>query len=317
MVIGDDAPFAHRVFRELPQLLRPDDVLVMNNTKVLKAQLFGQKGAARIGVTLLKPLAADQWQSFVKNARRLRSGDAVTFGHGLTGTVLRKSEDGEVVWQFNQSGSDLMAALTSTGVMPLPPYIASRRTADQADEEDYQTVYAQDAGSVAAPTAGLHFTTALLTTLATQGLEQLEVTLHVGAGTFLPVKAEHLADHVMHAEWGEVNNATAEHLNRARAAGRRIIAVGTTTLRLLESATDATGRVQAFNGDTSIFIRPGYSFRCVDGLITNFHLPRSTLFMLVCALAGVERMHEAYRCAIEKGYRFYSYGDACLLWRSH
>ena len=312
VVRGPDAPFADRHVRDLPELLRPGDVLVMNDTRVLPVQLFGERGAARIGVTLVERVDARTWWAFVKNARRLRAGDRVAFGANLEGTVEAKREDGAVRWQFRCDGP-LEAALAVAGAMPLPPYIAQRRHADAADMADYQTVYAAHDGSVAAPTAGLHFTPDLLARLDAAGIGRETVTLHVGPGTFLPVKAEAVADHVMHAEWGEVRADVAERLNAARARGGRVIAVGTTALRLLESAADEHGRLHPFAAETAIFITPGYRFRAVDGLMTNFHLPRSTLFMLVSALMGLERMRAAYAHAVAGGYRFYSYGDGSLL----
>ena len=297
--------------RDLPFRLRPGDVLVVNDTRVIPAQLAGRRGDAAIGVTLHKREAADRWWSFVRNARRVRPGDRIDFGAGLAGVVVEKADDGAVLWRFD--AADLPAAMAAAGVMPLPPYIASKRAADAADANDYQTLHAAKDGAVAAPTAGLHFTPALWAALAAAGVALETVTLHVGAGTFLPVKADDTADHRMHAEWGSIDAATAARLNAARAAGGRIIAVGTTSLRLLESAATPGGTVQAFEGDTAIFITPGYRFRAIGGLVTNFHLPRSTLFMLVSALMGLDTMRAAYAHAIAGGYRFYSYGDASLL----
>jgi S-adenosylmethionine:tRNA ribosyltransferase-isomerase len=300
------------IFRDLPAALRPGDVLVVNDTRVIPAQLQGTRGAARIGVTLHKREAPDAWWSFVKNARRLRVGDIVDFGCGLTGKVVERSDEGAVLWHFAADGP-LDAAMAAAGAMPLPPYIASKRPTDARDADDYQTLHAARDGAVAAPTAGLHFTPELWQRLAEAGIGRETVTLHVGAGTFLPVKVEDTDDHRMHAEWGSIDAATAARLNAARAAGGRIIAVGTTSLRLLESAVDEAGSIAPFTGDTSIFITPGYRLRAIDGLITNFHLPRSTLFMLVSALMGRETMQAAYKHAIESGYRFYSYGDGSLL----
>jgi S-adenosylmethionine:tRNA ribosyltransferase-isomerase len=312
VVRGGDAPFEDRVVADLPGLLRPGDALVMNDTRVLPVQLEGRAGAARIGVTLIERVDALSWWAFVRNARRLEVGDAVAFGSGLHGTVEARRDDGALRWRFTCDGP-LEAALAGAGAMPLPPYIARRRPADAADLSDYQTVYAARDGSVAAPTAGLHFTPGLLARLDAAGVERLTVTLHVGPGTFLPVKADTVADHVMHAEWGEVSAQVAARLNAVRARGGRVIAVGTTALRLLESAVGGDGRIEPFAAETAIFITPGYRFRAVDGLMTNFHLPRSTLFMLVSALMGLERMRAAYAHAIAGGYRFYSYGDASLL----
>ncbi len=297
--------------RDLPGRLRAGDVLVVNDTRVIPAQLHGQKGAARIGVTLHKREAADRWWSFVRNARRLRVGDSVDFGAGLNGLVVERGDEGAVLWRFHADGP-IEVAMAAAGQMPLPPYIASKRPTDERDAADYQTLHAAKDGAVAAPTAGLHFTPALWTALAAAGVGRETVTLHVGAGTFLPVKAEDTDDHLMHAEWGSIDAATAARLNAARAAGGRVIAVGTTSLRLLESAV-AAAKIRAFTGDTAIFITPGYRFGAIDGLVTNFHLPRSTLFMLVSALMGRDVMQAAYAHAIAGGYRFYSYGDASLL----
>lgn len=295
------------VVRDLPALLRPGDVLVMNDTRVIPAQLFGRKGAAAIDVTLHQRLGPWEWLAFVRNARRLKPGDRVEFGGGLEGVVVAKGSDGEIHWRFG-SDDPLEVALERAGTMPLPPYIARRRAIDARDRADYQTVYAREDGAVAAPTAGLHFTPDLLAALDAAGIVRETVTLHVGAGTFLPVKAEDTADHRMHAEWGRVPADVSARLKAARAAGRRIIAVGTTSLRLLEESA-----LEPFEGTTDIFITPGYRFRGIDGLMTNFHLPRSTLFMLVSALMGLDRMRAAYAHAIEQGYRFYSYGDSSLL----
>ncbi len=302
---------ADLVVTDLPQQLRAGDVLVVNDTRVIPAQLTGRKGDATIGVTLHKREAADEWWSFVRNARRITAGDRVDFGAGLTGVAIEKADDGAIRWRF--AADDLPAAMFAAGVMPLPPYIASKRGVDAADATDYQTLHATKDGAVAAPTAGLHFTPDLWAALAAVGVTRETVTLHVGAGTFLPVKADDTADHKMHAEWGSIDAATAARLNAARAAGGRIIPVGTTSLRLLESAADASRRVQPFEGDTAIFITPGYAFRATNGLITNFHLPKSTLFMLVSALMGLDTMRAAYAHAIAHNYRFYSYGDASLL----
>jgi S-adenosylmethionine:tRNA ribosyltransferase-isomerase len=313
---SDAEPFCDAVVRDLAQYLQAGDALVFNDTKVIPAQLFGHRGAARIGVTLHKRVDAKRWWAFARNARRLKVGDRIDFGASLQGAVLDKTPDGQILFSFD-CDDDLETALNTAGVMPLPPYIATRRPADSQDSADYQTVYAQPSGSVAAPTAGLHFTPALLARLDDASIERITVTLHVGAGTFLPVKADDTEDHVMHSEWGVINAATATRLNAVRTRGGRLVCVGTTSLRLLESAVDATGEIKPFEGDTAIFITPGYRFRAADALMTNFHLPRSTLFMLVCAFCGIERMHAAYRYAIDQGYRFYSYGDSSLLWRSN
>ncbi len=312
LLVEAGKPFGDSVFRDLPAALRPGDVLVVNDTRVIPAQLHGVRGEARVGVTLHKREAADVWWSFVKNARRLRAGDRVDFGAGLAGIVLEKADEGAVLWRFAADGP-LEAAMATAGAMPLPPYIASKRPTDAQDLSDYQTLHAAKDGAVAAPTAGLHFTPELWDRLAAAGITRETVTLHVGAGTFLPVKADDTADHKMHAEWGSIDADTAARLNTARATGGRVIAVGTTSLRLLESAVDVHGIIQPFTGDTAIFITPGYKFGAIDGLITNFHLPKSTLFMLVSALMGLNTMQSAYKHAIESGYRFYSYGDGSLL----
>jgi S-adenosylmethionine:tRNA ribosyltransferase-isomerase len=297
---------------DLPQRLRPGDVLVFNDTRVIPAQLEGKRGAARIGATLHKREGPRAWRAFIRNAKRLRDGDRIDFGAGVAALAAEKAEDGSALLQF-EGDEPVELLLARAGRMPLPPYIAGRRAADARDRDDYQTMFAREEGAVAAPTAALHFTPRLMKTLAEAGIRHETLTLHVGAGTFLPVKAEDTADHVMHSEWGRVPAEAAERLNRARGEGGRILPVGTTALRLLESAADEAGRVHAFAGDTAIFITPGYRFRAVDGLVTNFHLPRSTLFMLVSALMGLETMQAAYAHAIQAGYRFYSYGDASLL----
>ena len=328
LLVGPGQPFRDLTVADLPGQLRAGDVLVLNDTRVIAARLKGlrHRETSRMGVqaTLHKRLAPHIWTAFMRPGKRLAAGDRVSFGEtedraclagALDATVTAKGEGGEVTLAFDLSGPDLDAAIAARGAMPLPPYIAARRAEDEQDRADYQTVYAEADGSVAAPTAGLHFTPQLLAGLSAMGVETARVTLHVGAGTFLPVKTDDLALHRMHAEWGEVDAATAERLNAARRAGGRIVCVGTTSLRLLESATDKNGAVGAFRGETAIFITPGYRFRAADGLITNFHLPKSTLFMLVCAFAGLERMRAAYAHAIESGYRFYSYGDCCLLHR--
>jgi S-adenosylmethionine:tRNA ribosyltransferase-isomerase len=297
---------------DLPRLLAPGDVLVFNDTKVIPAQLEGRRGEASIGATLHKREGPREWQAFLRNAKRARVGDTIDFGAGVSASVVEKPADGSALLHFH-GDEPVELLLERAGRMPLPPYIASRRAADEADRADYQTMFAKAEGAVAAPTAALHFTPRLLDALDARGIGRETLTLHVGAGTFLPVKAEDTSGHRMHAEWGRIDAATAERLNAARAAGGRLIAVGTTSLRLLESAADADGTIRQFEGDTAIFITPGYRFRAVNGLITNFHLPKSTLFMLVSALMGLEVMKAAYAHAIEAGYRFYSYGDASLL----
>lgn len=308
--------FEEASVRDLPSFLRDGDVCVFNDTKVIAAQLRGVRpargvsGEAIIDVTLHKREGADVWAAFAKPGRKLEVGDIVRFGASLSARVAAKNDGGEIVLTFDVSGVALDRAIAEVGVTPLPPYIAARRAADQRDETDYQTIYAAHEGAVAAPTAGLHFTPELVSRIDGRGVARAYVTLHVGAGTFLPVKAEITEDHMMHAEWGEVSAATAAVINTAR----RVMCVGTTSLRIVESAT-AGGHVAAFAGDTRIFITPGYRFNAVDMLLTNFHLPRSTLFMLASAFCGLETMRAAYAHAIARRFRFYSYGDACLLIR--
>ena len=310
LVVGEG--LADRSVGDLPSLLRRGDLLVFNDTRVIPAQLEGKRGEASIGATLHKREGLREWRAFLRNAKRVRVGDVIDFGAGVHATALDKGEDGSALLCFHGE-EPVELLLERAGTMPLPPYIASRRPTDERDQADYQTMFAREAGAVAAPTAALPFTPALMAVLAKAGIEHETLTLHVGAGTFLPVKADDTEHHVMHSEWGRIDVATANRLNQVREAGGRIIPVGTTSLRLLESAAGEDGRVRPFEGDTAIFITPGYRFRAVDGLVTNFHLPRSTLFMLVSALMGRERMIEAYAHAIEGGYRFYSYGDASLL----
>ena len=303
----------HRI-AELPMLLRPGDVMVFNDTRVIPAQLSGKRGDVNIELTLHQRAGPGRWQAFARPARRLRGGDRVKIAEDFCALVLTRS--GAVVeLDFECDDATLRRHLERHGRMPLPPYIRSRRSVDAADLHDYQTIFAEREGAIAAPTAGLHFTAPLLAQLAERGIEQLRATLHVGAGTFLPVTADDTKDHVMLPEYGSLNEECAHRLSRAKAEGRRLIAVGSTGLRLLESATDEGGAIRSFNGETTLFITPGYRFRAVDLLLTNFHLPRSTLFMLVAAFAGLEKMRAAYAHAIETGYRFYSYGDACLLSR--
>ncbi|HYW15026.1 MAG TPA: tRNA preQ1(34) S-adenosylmethionine ribosyltransferase-isomerase QueA [Allosphingosinicella sp.] len=301
-----------RCVEHLPGLLRPGDVLVFNDTRVIPAQLEGLRGEARIGATLHKREGPRSWRAFVRNAKRVRDGDRIDFGSGVAALAGAKGEDGSLLLDF-EGDEPVELLLERAGRIPLPPYIAGKREADSRDREDYQTMFAAEKGAVAAPTAALHFTPRLMESLAAAGIGHETLTLHVGAGTFLPVKARDTADHEMHSEWGRIGHAVADRLNAARAAGGRLIPVGTTSLRLLESAADEAGLVNPFEGDTAIFITPGYRFRATDGLITNFHLPRSTLFMLVSALMGVETMRAAYAHAIGEGYRFYSYGDGSLL----
>ncbi|WP_347303972.1 tRNA preQ1(34) S-adenosylmethionine ribosyltransferase-isomerase QueA [Croceibacterium sp. TMG7-5b_MA50] len=312
LVVEGDKPFQDRSVRDLPSTLRKSDVLVFNDTRVIPAQLEGTRGDARIGATLHKRLDLRRWQAFIRNGKRLREGDVVAFPADVSASAEQRHPDGS--WTLHFAGEEPVEVLLErAGRMPLPPYIAGKRATDEADRTDYQTMFAREDGAVAAPTAALHFTPELLAALDEAGVSRETLTLHVGAGTFLPVKADDTADHTMHAEWGRIDAATADRLNTVRAAGGRLIAVGTTVLRLLESACGSDGTIQPFAGDTSIFITPGYTFRAVDGLMTNFHLPRSTLFMLVSALMGLERMQQTYAHAVAEGYRFYSYGDASLL----
>lgn len=312
LLASGDAPFEDLTVRDLPAQLRSGDVLVINDTRVIPAQLEGTRGEARIGATLHKWIDLRRWQAFVRNGKRLHEGDVIAFPAGVSAKAEQHHADGS--WTLAFAGEEPVEVLLErAGRMPLPPYIAGKRPTDAADLEDYQTIFANEAGAVAAPTAALHFTPELLAAIDDAGIGREILTLHVGAGTFLPVKADDTDDHTMHAEWGRIEPETAARLNAARAAGGRIIAVGTTSLRLLESAADADGIIQPFAGDTAIFITPGYRFRAIDGLMTNFHLPKSTLFMLVSALMGRERMQAAYAHAIANGYRFYSYGDSSLL----
>ncbi|MBS7671017.1 tRNA preQ1(34) S-adenosylmethionine ribosyltransferase-isomerase QueA [Croceicoccus gelatinilyticus] len=312
LVVEDGAPFADRIVRELPDVLRKGDVLVFNDTRVIPAQLEGRRGEARIGATLHKRIDLRRWQAFVRNAKRLRKGDRIEFPADVTAIAEERLPDGSFVLAF-EGEEPVEVLLERAGRMPLPPYIAGKRDTDEADRSDYQTMFADKDGAVAAPTAALHFTPDLIAALDAAGVARETLTLHVGAGTFLPVKANDTEDHAMHAEWGRIDTATADRLNAARAAGGRVISVGTTSLRLLESATGEDGVIRPFEGDTSIFITPGYRFRAIDGLMTNFHLPKSTLFMLVSALMGLEKMQAVYAHAIANDYRFYSYGDGSLL----
>jgi S-adenosylmethionine:tRNA ribosyltransferase-isomerase len=310
LFVGDELK-DHRV-SDLPSLLRAGDCLVFNDTRVIPAQLQGRRGDAKIGATLHKREGLRRWRAFIRNAKRLRDGDVIDFGADVSATASDRSEDGS--WLLSFGGTEPVEVLLGkAGTMPLPPYIASKRPVDARDAADYQTMFAERDGAVAAPTASLHFTPALMKALSDNGIAHETLTLHVGAGTFLPVKADDTDDHRMHAEWGRIDAETATRLNVVRAGGGRLIAVGTTTLRLIESAADDDGVIRSFEGDTAIFITPGYRFKAIDGLMTNFHLPKSTLFMLVSALMGLETMQRAYAHAIAKGYRFYSYGDSSLL----
>jgi S-adenosylmethionine:tRNA ribosyltransferase-isomerase len=302
---------------DLPKLLRAGDCLVFNDTRVIPAQLEGLRRTfkgetARIGATLHKRIDLRRWQAFIRNAKRLRAGDRIEFGAEVTAIAQERLPDGSFILLF-EGEETVEILLDRAGTMPLPPYIASKRDIDDADKSDYQTMFAEKEGAVAAPTASLHFTPRLMAALAEAGIGHETLTLHVGAGTFLPVKADDTDDHQMHSEWGRIDSATAARLNAVRANGGRIIAVGTTVLRLLESAAGMDSRIQPFQGDTAIFITPGYRFKAIDGLMTNFHLPKSTLFMLVSALMGLDTMQAAYAHAIARDYRFYSYGDSSLV----
>ena len=333
LLVVKDGALDDRIIRDLPDFLQPGDALVFNDTRVIPARLSGVRQrvgpegetlTVEVEATLHHRDAPDVWSAFMKPGKRLKVGDRVRFGRQSDGAcelgrldavIEAKNEDGLITLRFDLAGPALDDAIRDVGVMPLPPYIAAKRPEDDRDRSDYQTVFATYDGSVAAPTAGLHFTPALLEAIRARGVTTHAVTLHVGAGTFLPVKADDTADHKMHSEWGEVSPETAAALNAVRAAGGRIVCVGTTSLRLLESATTEDGVVQPFHGDTAIFITPGYRFRACDVLMTNFHLPKSTLFMLVSAFAGIDTMRAAYAHAIDSGYRFYSYGDGSLLFR--
>lgn len=329
LLVQPGQPLADLTVADLPGLLRAGDMLVLNDTRVIPARLKGRRvregSDVAVEATLHKRLSPSRWTAFMRPGKKLAPGDRIRFGAmedraclltNLDATVVEKGEGGEVTLAFDLAGPDLDLAITERGAMPLPPYIAAKRAEDAQDRADYQTVYADEEGSVAAPTAGLHFTPELLARLEAMGVATTFVTLHVGAGTFLPVKVENLTEHRMHAEHGEVDAAAADRINATKAAGGRIICVGTTSLRLVESAAGEDGVVRPFAAETSIFITPGYRFRVADGLMTNFHLPKSTLFMLVSAFAGLETMRAAYAHAVATGYRFYSYGDASLLWRA-
>ena len=317
---GADPRFEDRGVLDLPDMLEPGDAMVFNDTRVIPAQLEGTRtrgaATARVGATLHMRSGNDRWKAFVRPAKKLQVGDRIRFGDGdvvLDAEVADKGDAGEVLLVFDRAGPDLDAAIAEVGHIPLPPYIAAKREEDARDRADYQTVFAEKEGAVAAPTAGLHFTPRLLEALDARGIERHLVTLHVGAGTFLPVKADDTDDHKMHAEWGEVTADTATSLNAVRARGNKVVSVGTTSLRILESAAQGGGGIAPFRDETSIFITPGYRFQAIDALMTNFHLPRSTLFMLVSALSGLETMRAAYAHAVSGAYRFYSYGDASLL----
>jgi S-adenosylmethionine:tRNA ribosyltransferase-isomerase len=313
-LLSVDDGLSDRSIRELPELLRPGDILVFNDTRVIPARLFGRRGSVRIEVTLLSEAATGRWCALAKPAKRLKPGDTIAFAEDFGAQVVAK-DGGRVTLEFEAGGPALRAQLERHGAMPLPPYIRRPAGGDPRDRADYQTVFARHEGAIAAPTAGLHFTDRLLDALDRRGVLRTTVTLHVGAGTFLPVKTEDPRDHEIHSEWGRVDEEAVAQIEAARAASGRVVAVGTTALRLLETAAQEDGRLRAFSGATDLFILPGYGFKAVDLLLTNFHLPRSTLFMLVSAFAGLEQMKTAYDHAIAAGYRFYSYGDACLLKR--
>ena len=313
LVVGASGRTEHRVFRDLPDLLRPGDLLVVNDTKVVPVRLTGRKGGSGVEVTLVAPAGEGRWRALARPARKLTEGAEIAFADDFSARVVETRGRDGVVLDIDTGGARLLDLLERDGRMPLPPYIKRPGGPAAADRRDYQTVYAAETGAVAAPTAGLHFTEELLDRLDGAGIGRVHVTLHVGLGTFQPIRVDDTDDHVMHAEWGRVTADAARRINRARAGGGRVVAVGTTSVRLLESAADASGRLRAFEGDTDLFVTPGYCFHAVDLMVTNFHLPKSTLFMLVCAFAGTAAMKRAYRDAVLERYRFYSYGDACLL----
>jgi len=312
MLLVEGDRLSDRQVLDLAGILHPGDTLVFNDTRVIPARLEGRRGEARVGATLHKREDLRSWWAFIRNAKRVRDGDVIEFAQGVKASAVERDPDGAVLLHFHGE-EPVELLLERAGEMPLPPYIAGKRPTDEADQADYQTMFAREAGAVAAPTAALHFTERLIGALDERGIKRETLTLHVGAGTFLPVKADDTSSHRMHSEWGRIDAATADRLNAAKAAGGRLIAVGTTSLRLIESAADEDGTIQPFEGDTAIFITPGYRFKAIDGLMTNFHLPKSTLFMLVSALMGLDVMKSAYAHAIENGYRFYSYGDSSLL----
>ena len=312
LCVSSSGELADHHVRDLPQLLRKGDCLIFNDTRVIPAQLEGRRGAASIGATLHKRIDLRRWQAFIRNGKRIRVGEQIDFGKGVNAMAEARHEDGSFDLFF-EGEEPVEILLKRAGTMPLPPYIAGKRPTDAQDRSDYQTMFAQKDGAVAAPTASLHFTPELMAAIGDAGIETATLTLHVGAGTFLPVKVDDTNDHKMHSEWGQIDNATACRLNAVQAKGGRLIAVGTTSLRLIESAADDNGVIHPFSGDTDIFITPGYRFKAICGLMTNFHLPKSTLFMLVSALMGREVMQSAYAHAIANEYRFYSYGDSSLL----
>jgi len=314
LVVDEDGRLQDQGVLDLPDFLRPGDVMVVNNTKVIPARLFGKRGEAGVEITLHKLNGDGTWSAFAKPAKKLKPEDHVHFSDQLSASVIER--DGpEVRLSFNLTGADFQNELERVGQMPLPPYIKRETGGDDADTSDYQTAFAEKEGAVAAPTASLHFTERLLSALDARGVQRATLTLHVGAGTFLPVKSDNTEDHKMHAEWGEVSQEAAEMINKARENGGRVLACGSTAMRLLETAADETGKVSPFQGDTDIFITPGYRFKVCDLMLTNFHLPKSTLVMLVSAFSGIEEIQQAYAHAVAKNYRFFSYGDACLLHR--
>jgi S-adenosylmethionine:tRNA ribosyltransferase-isomerase len=315
LLIPGSGGLQDRRISDLPALLRPGDLLVFNDTKVIPARLIGRRRTAAIEVTIHRDLGGGRWRAFAKGARRLRIGDRLVFAEDLAADVAEKHPEGDLTVHFDLEGAAFREALARHGAMPLPPYIKRPRGGDPRDRADYQTIFARVEGAVAAPTAGLHFTPALFEALAERGIGRTMLTLHVGPGTFLPVKSADPRDHQMHGEWGMLPAETAERIAATRRAGGRIVAVGTTSLRLLETAAAETGEIRPFAGETRLFILPGHRFRTIDMLLTNFHLPRSTLFMLVAALAGLARIKAAYAHAVAAGYRFFSYGDACLIER--
>jgi S-adenosylmethionine:tRNA ribosyltransferase-isomerase len=315
LLIPETGRFEDRRIADLPVMLRPGDLVVYNDTRVIPARLSGRRGAATVAVTLSRAERRGTWRAFVKGARRLRRGDRLVFADDLAAVVLEKHAAGEVTLDFDREGASFRAALERHGAMPLPPYIRRPPVGDPSDRDDYQTIFARHEGALAAPTAGLHFTAGLVAALQERGVGLAPLTLHVGPGTFLPVRTAEPLDHEMHGEWGVLPAETAERIARTRARGGRVVAVGTTSLRLIETAAAETGRVRPFAGETRLYILPGYRFCAIDLLLTNFHLPRSTLLMLVAALAGLDRIKSAYAHAVGAGYRFYSYGDACLIER--
>ena len=303
----------HYLVRDLPSLLQPGDALVVNDTKVIPCRIVGQRDSVKVEVTLHKSLDSTTWKAFAKPGKKLKPNDVIIFSEEFEAKVIKKLENGEIILVFNQSEKNLMIKLEHHGLMPLPPYIKRNNVNSKADRDDYQTLFASNPGAIAAPTAGLHFTPDLEAEIEARGIHIVRITLHVGAGTFLPVKVSNTEDHIMHFESATLNENAAATLNAVRANGRQIIALGSTALRTLETACNDNGTIYPFNGETDLFITPGYRFKAVDRIVTNFHLPKSTLFMLVSAFSGLERMHSAYTSAIKSGYRFYSYGDACLL----